>query len=377
MSALTRAPSRRVRYSYLPQQFAHPEEILEAIRAHLKSCNFTLGQEVAQFERSFAALIGARYAVGVGSGTDALMLSLRALGIGHGDEVVTAANTFIATVGAINAVGARPVLVDCTPYFTIDPDLIERAISLRTRAIIPVHLTGEVADMDRVRELAARHGLAIIEDACQAISASYHGTPAGTMGALGAFSLHPLKNLNVWGDAGVIVTNDPELEQCLRMLRNHGMKNRDEIELLGYNSRLDSIQAIVGNWLIGQVPMITDRRIANAARYDDALGRLEGRITIPPRRPGIRRVFHLYQIYAWERDALLQYLLEQGIEAKVHYPIPLPLQRGVAHLGYHPGEFPQTERQSTSSITLPVDQHLTEEELDYTVDRIEQFYRTH
>ena len=369
------APRMRVRYSYLPQQFAQSEEILAAIRRHLRTCQFTLGPEVEQFEQSFAALIGTRYAIGVGSGTEALTLSLRALGIGHGDEVITAANTFIATVGAINAAGARPVLVDVTPYYTLDPARLEAAITSRTKAIIPVHLTGEVADMDNVLAIAARRGVAVVEDACQAIGAQYHGHTAGTMGVLGAFSLHPLKNLNVWGDAGVIVTNDAQLNARLRLLRNHGLQGRDAVEMLGYNSRLDSIQAIVGNWLIGQVPEITARRIANAARYDAALRSLAGDIALPPRRADVRRVFHLYQIYARERDALFRYLLEEGVEAKIHYPIPLPLQRGLAHLGYRPGDFPETERQAASVITLPVDQHLADEELDYVIARVTAFYQ--
>jgi len=366
----------RVRYSYLPQQFHNAEEILDAIRDHLKTCQFTLGPEVERFERSFASLLGAQCAVGVASGTDAVMLSLRALGIGAGDEVITAANTFIATVGAIHATGARPVLVDVQPDFTINPALIERAVTPKTKAIIPVHLGGEVAPMDPILVLANRHGLAVLEDACQAIGAADHGRSAGTMGMAGAFSFHPLKNLNVWGDAGLIVTNDPGMNERLRLLRNHGLKNRDEVELLGYNSRLDSIQAIVANWLLPQVSGITARRIANAALYDEAFTAMTGDITLPPRRAGVRRVFHLYQIYARERDALHRFLHEQGIEAKIHYPIPLPLQRGLAHLGYRPGDFPETERQAASSITLPADQHLTEQEIAYTIEMVRQFYRS-
>lgn len=375
MTTVQSPPVRRARYSYLPQQFADVEEIFQAIRAHLQTCHLTLGPEVEQFERAFASLIGAKFAIGVGSGTDALTLSLRALGIGHGDEVITAANTFIATVGAISATGARPVLVDTTPYFTISPALIERAITTKTKAIIPVHLTGEVADMEPIMDIATRHRLAVVEDACQAIRATYRDRPAGTMGILGAFSLHPLKNLNVWGDAGVIVTDDPALNTRIRLLRNHGLKNRDEVEVLGYNSRLDSIQAIVGNWLIRQVHDITDRRIANAAVYDQAFGACAEEIVLPARRPEVHRVFHLYQVYARRRDALLKYLHDHGVEAKVHYPIPLPLQRGLSHLGYRPGDFPETERQAAMLLSLPVDQHLTEPERQYVIDMVQQFCR--
>ena len=370
------APRMRVRFSCLPQQLEHSEEILNAIREQLKTCTFTLGPEVEKFERAFASLVGAKFAIGVGSGTDALMLSLRALGIGPGDEVITAANTFVATAGAIHAAGARPVLVDVTPDLTIDPAKIDGAITSKTKAIIPVHLTGEVADMDPILSLAKRRGVAVVEDACQAIGASSHGRPAGTMGVCGAFSLHPLKNLNVWGDAGMIVTGDPALDDRLRLLRNHGLRNRDEVEIVGYNSRLDAIQAIVGNGLISQVEDITVQRIAHAAYYDEAFSRMAGNITVPPRRPGIRRVFHLYEVYTRERDALYRYLHEQGIEAKIHYPIPLHLQRGMTHLGYRPGDFPETERQANSIITLPVDQLLTEEQLACTVETVRQFYQT-
>ncbi|MBI4354258.1 MAG: DegT/DnrJ/EryC1/StrS family aminotransferase [Candidatus Omnitrophica bacterium] len=364
----------RVGYSYLQRQFAQPDEILEQIRALVTTGQYTLGPAVEQFEQAFASFLGVRHAIGVANGTDALMLSLKALGIGQGDEVITAASTFVATVGAIQAAGARPVLVDVTPYFTLDPARIERAITPRTKAILPVHLTGDVADMEAIRELASCRGLAVVEDACQAIGATYHGQPAGGMGACGAFSLHPLKNLNVWGDGGVIVTNDAALNERLRLLRNHGLQGRNEIALLGYNSRLDTLQAIVGNWLMTHLPDINQRRIDNAAAYDVAFGAMAGDLALPPRRPGIRRVFHLYQVYARDRDALFEYLLAQGIEAKIHYPIPLPLQRGLAHLGYKRGDFPEAERQSTSLITVPVDQHLTSEERAYVVEMIRTFY---
>lgn len=374
--AETPAASRwKVRFSYLPEQFAEPDEILAELRRHLLTCRFTLGPEVERFERSFAEMIGTRYAVGVGSGTDALMLSLKALGVGHGDEVITAANTFIATVGAIHAAGARPVLVDVTPYFTVDPERVEEAITPRTKALLPVHLTGEAADMGAILEIAERRGLAVVEDACQAILAEIDGQTVGTFGAAAGYSLHPLKNLNVWGDGGVVVTNSPEIDARLRLLRNHGLKSRDEVEFLGYNSRLDSVQAIVGNWLIGQVHDITARRIANAALYDGGFADLEGDVAIPPRRPNVRRVFHLYIIEARRRDELYRYLHERGVEAKIHYPIPLHLQKGLAPLGYKEGDFPEAERQARSILTLPADQHLSSDQIGYAIDTVRAFYR--
>jgi dTDP-4-amino-4,6-dideoxygalactose transaminase len=365
-----------VRYSYLPQQFANPDEIIEDIRRHLKTCNFTLGPEVERFEESFAVLIGTPYAIGVGSGTDSLILSLRALGIGQGDEVITAANTFVATIGAINVVGARPVLVDVTPYFTVDPALIDAVVTPRTKAIMPVHLTGEPADMGPIMEIARRHQLVVIEDACQAIGAAIDGKNAGTFGAAAGFSLHPLKNLNVWGDGGVVVTHSEAMNDRIRLLRNHGLVSRDEVEILGYNSRLDSIQAIVGNWLIKRVHGITEKRLSNAAIYDDALADV-AEVKIPPRRKQARRVFHLYIIEVQKRDTLFRYLNEQGIEAKIHYPIPLHLQRGLSHLGYKRGDFPVTEWQAANTLTLPVDQHLSEDQIGYTIDTIKRFYKLH
>jgi aminotransferase EvaB len=367
----------KVRYSYLPQQFQNPDEILAEIRKHLLTCNFTLGPEVDQFEKSFASLIGTKYAVGVGSGTDALKLALKAAGIGHGDEVITAANTFIATAGAINELGARCVFVDATPYYTMDVTKVEAAITPKTKAILPVHLTGEPVDMGPLMAIANKHGIPVIEDACQSILASVDGKRAGTIGLAGGFSLHPLKNLNVWGDAGIITTNSLEVYEKLRLLRNHGMKNRDEIAIFGFNSRLDSVQAIVGNWLIKDTDKITSRRIANAAVYDEGLGKLEGKVKLPPRRPGVKQVYHLYmfEVAPEHRDPLLKFLQSKGIEAKVHYPIPLFLQEGLKHLGYRKGDFPETERQAKQILTLPVDQHLTREQLDYGVAMVHEYFR--
>ena len=242
----------KVRYSYLPQQFAEIDDLLAEIKAFVPTGDFTLGKPLTEFEERFAKLIGSRYAIGVGSGTDAIKLGLKAVGVGHGDEVITAANTFIATVGAINEVGARPVFVDCDDTFCMDVSRLEAAITPKTKAIVPVQFTGYLTDMEKLMPIARRHGLPVVEDACQGILAAQNGRNGGTWGATGAFSLHPLKNLNVWSDGGVVVTDDPELDRKLRLLRNHGMRNRDEYELLGYNSRLDTIQAIVGNWLIGQ-----------------------------------------------------------------------------------------------------------------------------
>ena len=363
----------KVRYSYLPQQFGDPTEILEELRRFVPTGNFTLGKPVVEFERRFAELIGVRHAIGVNSGTDALKLSLKAVGVGHGDEVVTTANTFIATAGAINEVGARNVFVDCDDTFCMDVSKLEAAISPRTKAIMPVHFTGYMTDMRKLMPIAQQRGIPVVEDACQAILADIEGRKAGTWGVAGGFSLHPLKNLNVWADGGMIVTDDDGVAAKLRLLRNHGLSNRDEIAIFGYNSRLDSVQAIVGNWLIKDVHNITARRIDNAAYYDNGF-KFVSQIRIPPRSADCKRVFHLYIVFAERRDELLRYCLDQGIEAKIHYPIPLYQQKGLAHLGYKPGDFPVTDRQANEIISFPCDQHLAREQQDYVIATVRSFY---
>jgi len=364
----------KVRYSYLPQQFADPSAIFDELKRLVPTGDFTLGKPVAEFEERFAKMIGVKYAIGVGSGTDALKLPLKALGIGHGDEVITAANTFIATVGAIAETGATPVLVDCDPdTFCMDVSKIEAAITPRTKAIMPVQITGEVTDMTALMKIAEKHGLPVVEDACQGIFSECDGKRSGTWGVAGGFSLHPLKNLNVWGDAGVVVTNDDEMNRKLRLIRNHGMRNRDEIEILGCNSRLDSVQAVVGNWLIDQTHDITEKRIANAAYYDAALASISG-IRLPKRPANHKRVYHLYMVFAEDRDALYQHCLDNGVEAKVHYPIPLYQQDGLKHLGYAPGTFPVTDIHADSVISFPVDQHISRAEQDIVIDTVKSFY---
>jgi aminotransferase EvaB len=365
----------KVQWSYLPRQFNEQsiEEILGRLRAFVPTGDFTLGKPVREFEDRFARLIGTRHAIGVNSGTDALKLSLKALGVGPGDEVVTAANTFIATIGAIAENFARPVLVDCTDNFCMDASKVEAAITPRTKAIMPVHLAGQMTDMPALMEIAARHRLPVIEDSCQCILGAIEHRNAGTFGLAGGFSLHPLKNLNVWGDGGVIVTNDGEFSVKLRRLRNHGLADRDSVVMLGCNSRLDSLQAVIGNWLIDQVEFITSTRIKNAAYLDGALGKLP-HIRLPQRYNNRRLVFHLYIVFAERRDELLAYCRKAGIEAKVHYPIPVYRQEGLRHFGYRNGDFPVTDRHADTMISLPAHEHLTAEQLAYMVQTITEFY---
>ena len=363
----------RVRYSYLPQQFADCDDLWAQLKAFVPTGDFTLGKPLTEFETRFAKLIGAKHAIGVNSGTDAIKLALKARGVGHGDEVITTANTFVATVGAIAELGATPVFVDCDDTFCMDVAGLEAKIGPRTKAIVPVHFTGYMTDMRKLLPIARRHGLPVVEDACQSILGSIDGRNAGTWGDAGAFSLHPLKNLNVWSDGGLIVTDDDALAAQLRLLRNHGLSDRDTVAIMGCNSRLDTIQAVVGNWLLPQTEAIAAKRIENAAYYDRALGQIPG-IRIPPRPRDMRIVYHLYIVFAERRDALLRRCVESGIEAKVHYPVPIYRQPALAHLGHRAGDFPVADRHTGEIITFPCDQHLSRAEMDHVIATVRGFY---
>ena len=365
----------KVRYSYLEQQFNDAEDLWLDLKKFVATGDFTLGKPLNEFEQRFAELIGSRYAVGVNSGTDAIKLSLKVLGVGYGDEVITAANTFVATVGAIAEVGAIPVFVDCDNTFCMDPGQIEEAISEKTKAILPVHYTGYMADLRRILPIADRHGIPLIEDACQAILGAIDGKTAGTWGRTGAFSLHPLKNLNVWADGGVIVTDDSQIYARLKLIRNHGLLDRDTVAILGCNSRLDTIQAVVGNWLLPTTHEITKKRIVNATYYDNAFRGIS-EIKIPTRPSDYKIVYHLYMVLAERRDELLRHCIANGIEAKIHYPVPIYLQPALLHLGHKQGDYPVANEQAKSTITFPCDQHLTRQEIDYVIQTVTNFYQS-
>ncbi len=365
----------KINYSYLEEQFADIEPYMDDIRSLVKSGDFTLGKALSEFEEKFANLLGLPYAIGVGSGTDALALSLKILGIGPGDEVITTPNTFVATVGAIAMAGARPVFVDNNEEYNIDVSKINDAITPRTKAIMPVHLTGCPADMPAIMEIAKSRNLIVVEDAAQAILASTEGKSVGSWGATAGFSLHPLKNLNIWGDGGLIVTRSKELCEKLRLFRNHGMATRDEIAFWSHNCRLDTLQAVIGNRLIKQVHFITDQRIANAKKYDESFADLQEYVQIPPRRANVKQVFHTYVIRVRDRDRLYAYLIEKGVDVKIHYPIPLHLQKAASGLGYKEGDFPVCEEDCRTIITLPVHQHLQPEDMGYVIDCVRAFYR--
>lgn len=364
----------KVNFSYLDRQFAELKPYLSDLEAFVKTGDFTLGVPLREFEARFAAYCGLPFAVGVGTGTDAITMSLKVMGIGPGDEVITTPMTFIATVGAIAMTGARPVFVDSEDGFVIDPAKIETAITDRTKAIVPVHYSGNVADMPAIADIATRHNLLVVEDACQAIGATLGGMPVGSWGGTACFSLHPLKNLNVWGDGGVIVTGSEELAQRLRLFRNHGLVGRDQVEFFGCNSRLDTLQAVIGNRLMKEVDFITAQRIANAKFYDTAFSPMRDYVLVPTRRSGVKHVFHLYMLRVKDRDRLLSFLQENGIDARIHYPIPVHLQKGAQYLGYKAGDFPVSEQDCKNILTLPAHQHLSNDELSFVVDKVAEFY---
>ncbi|MCK5214155.1 MAG: DegT/DnrJ/EryC1/StrS family aminotransferase [Candidatus Omnitrophica bacterium] len=364
----------RVPYSYLEPQFADIDGYLNDVKDFVKTGDFTLGAKLEEFESKFAAFTGVKHAIGVNSGTDALILSMKALGIGPGDEVITCVETFIATHGAIAATGARPVFVDSTEEFLIDCDQIEKVITDKTKAIVPIWFTGNAPDMERILAIAEKHNLKVVEDSCCGIDASIDGKKAGSFGDTGSFSFHPLKNLNVWSDAGMIITNDGALNDKLRLLRNHGLATRDEVDIYGVNSRMDTFQAVIALRLFPQVPAITDARIANAAQIDEGLKNVK-QVTVPIRDPKVRQNYHLYMLRVEDRDALQKHLVDKEIEAKVHYPIPLHLQKCAARLGYKKGGFPVCEKHAAEIISLPVHQHLGPEQVDFMIDNIKSFYK--
>ena len=362
-----------INHNYLIKQFSDYKDILREIENLIKNSDYTLGKSVYDFEKNICNLTGSTYTLGVGSGTDAIFLSLIAAGIGKGDEVITTPYTFFATIGAIVTTGAKPVFVDIRNDYNINPDIIEDFITEKTRAILPVHWSGLPCEMDKIMKITEKHGLVVIEDSCHGIKALYKNKPAGTFGLTGCFSMHPLKNLNVWGDGGYIVTDSEEIFNKLILLRNHGLINRDTCSIFAYNSRLDSLQAIVANHLLIRIDNITNSRIANAVRYDKLLSDIQ-EVEIPFRPENVKQVFHIYVIKVKQRDELKAFLNRYGIDVKVHYPIPMHLQPAAIYLNYKQGDFPVAEHTCNSVISLPVHEYITNEQIDYVVDKIKEFY---
>lgn len=348
-------------------------ELLEAIGHVFDRGQFILGDEVEILEQRFAQMCGVRFAVAVNSGTDGLILALRALNISQGDEVITVPNSFIASASCISHVGACPVFVDVRDDFNIDPDKIESAITDRTKAILLVHLTGRPVDMEPVMAIARRHHLRVVEDCAQAVTAEYNRQRVGSFGEIGVFSLHPLKTLNACGDGGILTTNDQSLCEQLKLLRNHGLQNRDNCVAFGINSRLDTIQAAILLVKLNYVDSWTERRRANAAFYRAQLKDVPG-LLVPTDRDGERAVYHTFIIQTSRRDELKQYLADNGIETAIHYPIPIHLQDAGACLGYPSGSFPMVEQQAKEILSLPVFPELTSSDLSYVASHIRTFF---
>jgi dTDP-4-amino-4,6-dideoxygalactose transaminase len=335
------------------------EEVNAAIQGILDSCQFTLGSEVLAFEQEFAAYCNAKHGVGVNTGTSALHLALLAAGVGPGDEVITVPFTFVATVSAIEYTGATPVFVDIDPHsFTMDVSAIEAAITERTKAILPVHLYGHPADMDPILDIARRHGLIVIEDACQAHGAEYKGRRAGSMGDLGCFSFYPGKNLGAYGEGGMVVTDNPEYTRTVRMLRDWGAEKKYQHVLKGFNFRLEGLQGAVLRVKLRHLERWTEARRAAAARYD-ALFAGSGVVT-PKAAPHARHVYHLYAIRTANRQAWQDTLTAQGIHTGIHYPTPVHLLPAFANLGYRSGQFPHSEQAANEVLSLPMFPELTE-----------------
>jgi len=345
-------------------------EINSAIQEVLESTAFAGGPYVAKFEEQFAAYCGTRYAVGVGNGTDALWLVMLAKGIGPGDEVITVPNTFIATAEAVSLCGAKPVFVDVDPRtYTMDPAGLKRAITARTKAIIPVHLFGQTADMDPLLAIAREHGLMVIEDACQAHGAQYKGRIAGSMGVAGCFSFYPGKNLGAYGEAGAVVTDDQELAAKIKVLREHGQPRKYIHSVIGWNARMDGIQGAILSVKLRHLPAANEARRAHARQYSELLSGVAG-IVLPVEMPVAKHVYHIYAIRSKKRDELISRLAARDIACGIHYPVPLHLQEAYASLGLPMGTYPVAEVSAQEFVSLPMYPELSVEQIAYVCHEI-------
>ena len=363
----------RIPYVDLAAQYAEERaQLLPIIDSVLASGGYVGGDVIERLEGKLAALCRAKHAVVLNSGTDALILGMQALGIGPGDEVITPPNSFVASTAAIVHLGAKPVFADVLPDQNIDPERIAAAITPRTKAIMPVHLTGRVADMDPIMDLARENGLFVIEDAAQSIGSSYRERPAGSFGDVGCFSTHPLKNLSAIGDGGFITTNRDDVAASVRLLRNHGLVDRNTVEKFGFVSRMDTLQAAVLEFRLRRLDDIIQRRRANAGRYR---GLLDPRhVFMAPDRQIEFNTYHTFVIQIDRRDALQQHLTDQGIGTAIHYPVPIHLQPAAVALGHKRGDFPVAERQAERILTLPVNPSLSAEQIETVAEKTNRFF---
>lgn len=362
----------KVPYVNFQAQFEAEKAVLMPIVERVfKQGQFIAGAEIAELEQRLAALCGTERCVALNSGTDALVMSLHALGVRSGDEVITPPNSFFASTAVIAHLGARPVFADVLPDQNMDPALIEAAITPKTKAIMPVHLTGRVADMGAIMEIAKKHGIPVVEDAAQAVGSKFNGTPSGGFGAFGCFSAHPLKNLNAAGDGGFIVTNDHEAADRIGRLCNHGLEARNNVSEWGFVSRMDTLQAAVLLHRLEQLPHVTEKRRMNASIYREHLN--QDLVFCPPCKPEEFNTFHTFVVQVKERDALQSFLADRGIGTAIHYPSPLHLQKPAEKWGYKIGDFPVTERQADQILSLPVHQYLTEEHVVHVAKSVNEF----
>jgi len=348
------------------------EEILSRFDRISLTGNYVLGEEVKEFERNFADFCGTSFALGVGNGSDALSFSLLGLGVKSGDEVITAPNSFVASAWTIANIGAKPVFVDVCEDFNLDPRLIEKAITPKTKAIMPVHLTGRIADMEMINTIAKDNNLLVIEDAAQAVGASYKSKKSGSFGDAGCFSLHPLKNLHVHGDGGMLTTNNEDLYKKVLKMRNHGLMNRNECEFWGWNSRLDEIQASIANLKLSYLNKWNDRFRELANYY---IKELSDYIEVPSIKEFEKPIFHRFIIQHNNRDDLKFFLEEKGVMTAINYPIPLHLHEASRQYGYKIGDFPMAEKQAKRILSLPIYPELEDSQAKYVVECIKKFLK--
>jgi dTDP-4-amino-4,6-dideoxygalactose transaminase len=362
----------RVRYVDLGAQYAEErDELLPLVDRVLSSGAYVGGNVIEILEQRLAKLCGTKHAVALASGTDALILGLRALGVGPGDEVITPPNSFVASTAAIVHVGATPVFADVQADQNFDPECVAAAVTPRTRAIMPVHLTGRVADMDPLMEIAHAKDLFVIEDAAQSIGSTYRDRPAGSFGHVGCFSTHPLKNANAAGDGGFLTTNDDDIAATVRLLRNHGLIDRNTVERFGFVSRMDTLQAAILDYRLDRLDEIIRRRRANAVLYQELLDRKY--VFCPPERQIEFNTYHTFVIQVDRRDELQRDLAHRGIGSAIHYPVPIHLQPAAKGFGYKLGDFPVTERQAARILTLPIHQSLKAEQIREVAETVNAF----
>jgi len=363
----------KVPFIDLKQRFVEErEELLACVERVLAKGHLVLTPEVVELEQAVQSYTGAKHCIGLNSGTDALMLGLSACGVGKGDEVIHPPISFVATTGAIAHIGATPVFADVGPDQLIDPEQVERRITPRTKAIMPVHWTGRMCNMPAIMDIAKRHNLTVIEDSAQSMGSFMGGKHGGTFGRAGAISCHPLKNFNALGDGGLLLTDDDEVAKQIRLYRNHGQAARDHVILYGINSRLDSLSAEVLKFRLTRLDNIVGRRRKNADLYRKLIRAPQ--IIIPEEKQGTKDAYVMFLVLAERRDALKEHLAREGIESLVYYGTALHLHDAAKRLGYKRGDFPVAEKQCDMVLALPHHQHLTEEQVSYVADTVNRFY---